>query len=244
MRLIEKSVSTSIIETLNEGLVQDKADECNMTFNDYVDKDFNLFLEDNNISKDNVTEKDVNDYFTGMFYDIEDENDIDESNEAEKYIREKYLGEQSNLEESVKDKSKEENRILMKQGNVTCVKEGNKYKVFEDKDSNLLEYDNEEEAMKDTLGRCGVDVNNELKKPVNESTVSDEDKSNDSFIKDIDFLIDDEHEAIDGYESKGKDLKDKLDEESYKKVEETFNHIINEEKEHIEMLTKLKSKNS
>ena len=72
------------------------------------------------------------------------------------------------INESVKPKKKAkkekkpEERVIMKQGNVTCLKKDNKFKVFEDADTNLVEYDNQEEAMRDALNRCGVNPDNEL----------------------------------------------------------------------------------
>lgn len=58
-------------------------------FETKVYKDFQKFLNDNNIKA--PTEKDINDYFTGLFYDIETEEDLDDSNRAEELIRNKYL---------------------------------------------------------------------------------------------------------------------------------------------------------
>lgn len=75
--------------------------------------------------------------------------------------------------ESVKPKKKSkkekkpEERIIMQQGNVTCLKKDNKFKVFEDKDANMAEYDNQDEAMRDLLNRCGVNPDNELKEKNN-----------------------------------------------------------------------------
>ena len=72
------------------------------------------------------------------------------------------------INESVKSKKKPkkekkpEERVIMKQGNVTCLKKDNKFKVFEDVDTNLAEYDNQEEAMRDALNRCGVNPDNEI----------------------------------------------------------------------------------
>ena len=77
-------------------------------------------------------------------------------------------GNGASFNESVKPKKKTkkekkpEERVIMKQGNVTCLKKDNKFKVFEDADTNLAEYDNQEEAMRDALGRCGVNPDNEL----------------------------------------------------------------------------------
>lgn len=61
------------------------------SFETKVYKDFQTFLDDNNITE--PTEDDINNYFTGMFYDIETEEDLDDSNRAEELIRSKYLGE-------------------------------------------------------------------------------------------------------------------------------------------------------
>ena len=78
------------------------------------------------------------------------------------------LNKKASLKESVKSKKKAkkekkpEERIIMKQGNVTCLKKDSKFKVFEDADTNLVEYDNQEEAMRDALNRCGVNPDNEL----------------------------------------------------------------------------------
>lgn len=165
MRLLNNNSSTlSIINALNEGLIQSQADSTSENFYDYVDKDFNLFLNDYDISPDNVTEEDVNNYFTGLFYEIEDDEDLDEINRAEDFIRNKYL----NMNESVKSKNKSkktEKRIIMQQGNVTCLKEGNKYLVFEDDNANVSEYNNQESAIRDCLNRCGINPDNELEEP-------------------------------------------------------------------------------
>lgn len=165
MRLLNNNSSTlSIINALNEGLIQNQADSTSKNFYDYVDKDFNLYLNDYDISPDNVTEEDVNNYFTGLFYEIEDDEDLDEINRAEDFIRNKYL----NMNESVKSKNKSkktEKRVIMQQGNVTCLKEGNKYLVFEDDNVNVSEYDNQESAMRDCLNRCGINPDNELEEP-------------------------------------------------------------------------------
>lgn len=52
--------------------------------------DFNTYLMDINISPEQVDEDIINDYFTGMFYEIWDNNDLDDANEAERIIRKKY----------------------------------------------------------------------------------------------------------------------------------------------------------
>lgn len=53
----------------------------------------------------------------------------------------------------------------MVQGNVVCEKKNNKYLVYEDKDTNVKEYDEEDIAMNDMLKRCGIDPENELVEP-------------------------------------------------------------------------------
>lgn len=72
------------------------------------------------------------------------------------------LGESAKPKKKNKKEKKPEERIIMQQGNVTCLKKDNKFKVFEDADTNLAEYDNQEEAMRDALNRCGVNPDNEL----------------------------------------------------------------------------------
>ena len=61
------------------------------------------------------------------------------------------------------------------------------------------------------------------------------------FNKQIAFLIEDEKEAIDGYENALKVLQNKMTPEQNKEIREVLYHIILEEKEHIEELKKLKS---
>lgn len=73
------------------------------------------------------------------------------------------------LEESKKPKKekKEDKRVVMQQGNVTCFKENDStYYVFENESDNEVEYDNEEAAMQDFLERVGIDPNNELTESV------------------------------------------------------------------------------
>lgn len=284
MRLINRnSFTKNLLESLNENNIFDNTSK--ESLKDIVERDFQTYLEDRYDIKsfeelDNlkVTEDDVNDYFTGMFFEIMDYDDLDTANEAEKIIRNKYgltdirsddyqeyddgdanwaaeeeadaidrlenrygnvnesagrvfkvndtvywVGagneisstgtvidiptegrmtikwEDGNVNtysmshpdiqheddydnwfnedsedddiiynESVKSKKKTkkekkpEERVIMKQGNVTCLKKDNKFKVFEDADTNLVEYDNQEEAMRDALNRCGVNPDNEL----------------------------------------------------------------------------------
>ena len=162
MRLLNSSITSSLYNYLKEGFLLDKSrDE---PIEDYIDRDFSNYLKNNNI--ENVSEDVINDYFTDLFYELEDEYDLEEINKAESFIRNKYLV--SKLEESSKKKQKNkkksnEKRVIMKQGNITCLKDGNNYLVFEDEDKNKSEYKSQEEAMRDMLNRCGINPDNELK---------------------------------------------------------------------------------
>ena len=56
----------------------------------------------------------------------------------------------------------------------------------------------------------------------------------------LNFLIDDEEEAIEGYTKSIEDLGNLLtDKEKIRLVNERFNHIIDEEREHIEEIKSL-----
>lgn len=162
MRLLENTITSSLFNTINEGILRRKADMSSMDLEDFIDKDFKTYLEDNNIKS--VNEDDINDYFTGLFYEIEDEDDIELMNKAEDYIRDKYLNKELNESKSSKNKKKEK-RVIMQQGNITCLKDGDKFYVYEDDNSNMSEYNNQDEAMRDALGRCGINPDNELKEP-------------------------------------------------------------------------------
>lgn len=60
------------------------------------------------------------------------------------------------------------------------------------------------------------------------------------FVNVVQGLIDDEVEAIVGYEKAEESLKTMIiKDEGYKKAIETFEHIISEEKEHIKELEEL-----
>lgn len=64
--------------------------------------------------------------------------------------------------------------------------------------------------------------------------------SNESVIKEINTLIVDEQEAIDGYEkAKMNCLNLNIPSDEYDRLVKVFNHIIEEEKEHIEELVEL-----
>lgn len=78
-------------------------------FEKTVLRDFQLFMEDKyNIATkrdlaralENVTEEDINEYFTDMFYEIFDEDDLESANAAEKIIRDRYYAVEE-LDESV-----------------------------------------------------------------------------------------------------------------------------------------------
>ena len=278
MRLLENSITRNIFDSLKENKSIPSMKDKN--FNETVLRDFRLFLIDkygDELYKD-ITDEDVNEYFTGMFYDIWDNDDLDSANAAEDIIRteyhisdksdyyesensekilanlvkdlpdtveykgktyqafnvvgsdttgatsnvyycnmentpngdpqesndyffvvatlkktdrgykgvdhinyvedltegtsevienasdvrDKYLNKELNESKSSKNKKKER-RVIMKQGNITCLKDGNSYLVFEDEDKNKSEYKSQEEAMRDMLNRCGINPDNELK---------------------------------------------------------------------------------
>lgn len=320
MRLLENSITRSIFDSLKENKSIPSMKDKN--FNETVLRDFRLFLMDkygDELYKD-VTDEDVNEYFTGMFYDIWDNDDLDSANAAEDIIRAEYhisdksdyyesensekilanlvkdlpdtveykgktyqafnvvgsdttgatsnvyycnmentpsgdpqesndyffvvatlkktdrgyegvdhinyvedltegtskvtenasdryqvrefdgpgakfgiydtkqkkfiqkgskkvmiagcnelnkkanLNKELNESKSSKNKKKEK-RVIMQQGNITCLKDGDKFYVYEDDNSNMSEYNNQDEAMRDALGRCGINPDNELKEP-------------------------------------------------------------------------------
>lgn len=320
MRLLENSITRSIFDSLKENKSIPSMKDKN--FNETVLRDFRLFLMDkygDELYKD-VTDEDVNEYFTGMFYDIWDNDDLDSANAAEDIIRTEYhildksdyyesensekilanlvkdlpdtveykgktyqafnvvgsdttgatsnvyycnmentpsgdpqesndyffvvatlkktdrgyegvdhinyvedltegtskvtenasdryqvrefdgpgakfgiydtkqkkfiqkgskkvmiagcnelnkkanLNKELNESKSSKNKKKEK-RVIMQQGNITCLKDGDKFYVYEDDNSNMSEYNNQDEAMRDALGRCGINPDNELKEP-------------------------------------------------------------------------------
>ena len=71
------------------------------------------------------------------------------------------------------DTKKEANRVIMQQGNVSCIKENGTYLVFENESDNEVEHDTEESAMQDFLERVDIDPNRELteSKKLNENEV-------------------------------------------------------------------------
>lgn len=62
----------------------------------------------------------------------------------------------------------------------------------------------------------------------------------DAIKKEVDLLIKDEEEAIDGYEKSKQTLsKYDISSDEYAKIVKVYDHIINEEKEHIKELREL-----
>ena len=101
MRLIENSCTQNIFNSLKESeSIPSMRDE---NFNETVLRDFRLFLMDkygDELYKD-VTDDDVNEYFTGMFYDIWDNDDLESANAAEDIIRAEYhISDKSDFNES------------------------------------------------------------------------------------------------------------------------------------------------
>ena len=62
-------------------------------------------------------------------------------------------------------KPKDEKRVIMQQGNVTCFRDGKTYFVFENEKDNEKTYSSQEEAMQDFFSRVGVDPTQELEEP-------------------------------------------------------------------------------
>ena len=111
--------------------------------------------------------EDNNDIIDDFMYDLSNDNvSMRDIKKPELLVPIKngfLINESVKPKKKTKKEKKSEERVIMKQGNVTCLKKDNKFKVFEDADTNLVEYDNQEEAMRDALSRCGVNPDNELK---------------------------------------------------------------------------------
>lgn len=111
--------------------------------------------------------EDNNDIIDDFMYDLSNDNvSMRDIKKPELLVPIKngfLINESVKSKKKTKKEKKPEERIIMQQGNVTCLKKDNKFKVFEDADTNLVEYDNQEEAMRDALNRCGVNPDNELK---------------------------------------------------------------------------------
>ena len=110
--------------------------------------------------------EDNNDIIDDFMYDLSNDNvSMRDIKKPELLVPIKngfLINESVKSKKKAKKEKKPEERVIMKQGNVTCLKKDNKFKVFEDADTNLVEYDNQEEAMRDALNRCGVNPDNEL----------------------------------------------------------------------------------
>lgn len=79
---------------------------------------------------------------------------------------------------------------------------------------------------------------NEIKEAV--ESPKDSDYSN--FNNQIDLLVNDEKEAIEGYNKALKSIKETMTEEQYSEIENVLNHIIGEEEEHIKELNEIREK--
>ena len=110
--------------------------------------------------------EDNNDIIDDFMYDLSNDNvSMRDIKKPELLVPIKngfLINESVKSKKKTKKEKKPEERVIMKQGNVTCLKKDNKFKVFEDADTNLAEYNNQEEAMRDALNRCGVNPDNEL----------------------------------------------------------------------------------
>lgn len=116
-------------------------------------------------ARDKYDFKEISDYSDNLD-DLLSNSECSDMEEYLERIANGETSEQLKLEESVSKKSKakkEDKRVIMQQGNVTCIKENESYLVFENEADNEVEHDSEESAMQDFLERCGVDANNELK---------------------------------------------------------------------------------
>ena len=92
------------------------------------------------------------------------ENGVKPEDIEERLEYRESMNESVKSKKSVKKQPKENKRVIMQQGNVTCFKENdNTYYVFENENDNEVEHDSEESAMHDFLERVGIDANAELK---------------------------------------------------------------------------------
>ena len=92
------------------------------------------------------------------------ENGVKPEDIEERFEYRETMNESIKNKKSTKNQQKEDKRVVMQQGNVTCFKENdNTYYVFENENDNEVEHDNEESAMQDFMERVGIDIENELK---------------------------------------------------------------------------------
>lgn len=95
------------------------------------------------------------------------ENGVKPEDIEERLEYRETMNESVKNKKSTKNQQKEDKRVVMQQGNITCFKENDStYYVFENESDNEVEYDNEEAAMQDFLERVGIDPNNELTESV------------------------------------------------------------------------------
>ena len=162
---------TSVLETVKERLPEkdiereskedllnnnSKLNESKMADIDAMVNDFETMVSNMNAE---VNDELINEYFTDVFYDIEDEEDMDIANEAERTIREKY---------NIKTECKTENYKIENKSVKTESDESSKYKQrFIDyckdkvKDlgqvTNMSEEDIESNSLADNLNICLIE---------------------------------------------------------------------------------------
>lgn len=84
-------------------------------------------------------------------------------------------------------------------------------------------------------------ITNKILHKINEEVEDASQVDYDEFNNQINLLIEDEVEAVSGYENALKVLLPKVTDYQYNEISSKFNHIIQEEKEHIMELKKLQS---
>ena len=200
-RLLRDIIEKDSMKGMNES--ENMINKDQEDFEELVLRDFLIYLddrygvetlEDAERVRHNVSNKDINDYFTGLFPEIFDYDDEETAIEAEKIIRNKYgildsrepsepeyddgdtnwtaeeeadaterlENKYGSMNEAKKPKNKQDTRVVMQQGNVTCIKENDTYLVFENEADNEVEHETEDSAMQDFLERVGIDANTEL----------------------------------------------------------------------------------
>ena len=85
-------------------------------------------------------------------------------------------------------------------------------------------------------------ISNKIINKINEAVEGPQESDYKSFNKQIALLIEDEKEAIEGYEKALDILTNKMTNSQYNEIRRALDHIIQEEKEHIEELESLKAK--
>lgn len=77
---------------------------------------------------------------------------------------------------------------------------------------------------------------------INEAVEDAKDSDYSNFNDQIDFLVNDEKEAIEGYNNALASIKETMTEEQYSEIEKVLSHIIGEEEEHIKELNEIREK--